>query len=159
MIQKEESPAPVGAGGMGLGLGTRRNYASLDHPIKWRRILSEVLAGRSLNRFEAERFDDHCLHSTIATIQRKGVGVLRRPESVPGYRGCPAAVCRYTLDGQPENVARALLGEPDSAEDRISGVLRRLVASDSVAVAPEGESAAGARHEHGGLTWHAPSNE
>lgn len=35
-------------------------------------ILAILRAGQSLNRFEAERLGDHCLHSTIATLRRKG---------------------------------------------------------------------------------------
>lgn len=35
-------------------------------------ILAIMRAGRSLNRFEAERLGDHCLHSTIATLRGKG---------------------------------------------------------------------------------------
>ncbi|NEX61730.1 hypothetical protein G3574_11625 [Noviherbaspirillum sp. 17J57-3] len=29
-------------------------------------------AGQSLNRFEAERLGDHCLHSTISSLRAKG---------------------------------------------------------------------------------------
>jgi hypothetical protein len=35
-------------------------------------ILTIMREGRSLNRFEAERLGDHCLHSTIATLRGKG---------------------------------------------------------------------------------------
>lgn len=35
-------------------------------------ILEELRTGRSLNRFEAERLGDHCLHSTISTLRSKG---------------------------------------------------------------------------------------
>lgn len=35
-------------------------------------ILAIMILGHSLNRFEAERLGDHCLHSTIATLRAKG---------------------------------------------------------------------------------------
>ena len=45
-----------------------------QHPqdTKESRILTILRSGHSLNRFEAERFGDHCLHSTIATLRSKG---------------------------------------------------------------------------------------
>ena len=41
-------------------------------------ILAVMRAGQSLNRFEAERLGDHCLHSTIAEL--RGDGYLFRDE-------------------------------------------------------------------------------
>lgn len=32
----------------------------------------ETLQKRSLNRFEAERIGDHCLHSTISELRKAG---------------------------------------------------------------------------------------
>lgn len=82
-------------------------------PEKWRRVLSAFLDGRSLNRFQAERpvsdggLSDHCLHSTVSTIQGKGVRISRKFESVPGYQGIKTECCRYWIDPDPENLARA----------------------------------------------------
>ena len=68
-------------------------------PHKWQRVLRALLTGRSFNRFEAAReLSDHCLHSTIATIQAKGVPVARRIEKIPGYMGIQTECCRYWLE-------------------------------------------------------------
>lgn len=78
-------------------------------PAKWRRVLGAFLTGRSFNRFDAERqLSDHCLHSTVSTIEGKGVRISRRTEKVPGYLGIATDVCRYWLDeADNENIARA----------------------------------------------------
>lgn len=76
-------------------------------PHKWQRVLRALVAGRSYNRFEAAReLSDHCLHSTIATIQAKGIPVARRTEKVPGYLGASTECCRYWLE--PSSISAAL---------------------------------------------------
>lgn len=35
-------------------------------------ILAILMSGKSLNRFEAEHFGDHCLHSTISELRNEG---------------------------------------------------------------------------------------
>lgn len=60
------------------------------------RILS-ILETRSLNRFEAEVFGDHCLHSTISTLHKKGCLFDKQWESVPNRFGEETRVKRYTL--------------------------------------------------------------
>jgi hypothetical protein len=79
-------------------------------PTKLKRILAELASGRSLNRFEAERIGDHCLHSTIAKIETHGIQVARREETVPGFGGHQARVCRYKLDDENRERAAILLG-------------------------------------------------
>lgn len=37
--------------------------------LKWKRILRELI-DLTLNRFDAERYGDHCLNSTIADLRR-----------------------------------------------------------------------------------------
>ena len=77
-------------------------------PHKWARVLAALLTGRRFHRFEAEReLADHCLHSTVATIQGKGVRVSRRDITIPGFQGIATHVCQYWIDPDPENVARA----------------------------------------------------
>ena len=79
-------------------------------PHKWRRVLAALLTGRSFNRFEAERdLSDHCLHSTVSTIQAKGVRIARKTEQVPGYQGIPTECCRYWIAEDEMPKARALL--------------------------------------------------
>lgn len=65
---------------------------------KLQRILAELAKGRSLNRFEAERLGDHCLHSTVSAIERRyGILVERCDETVRGFGGNPTRVMRYWL--------------------------------------------------------------
>ncbi|NWF37510.1 hypothetical protein F3F93_12250 [Mariprofundus sp. KV] len=65
------------------------------------------MAEQSLNRYEAERFNDHCLPSTVSTIQQKhGITIARRFETVPGYMGIPTSCCRYWLE--PEQKVKAM---------------------------------------------------
>lgn len=89
-------------------------------PAKWKRVLASFLRGHSWNRFEAEKpvdsggLSDHCLHSTVAEIQEKGVRISRQFEKRPGYQGIQTEVMRYWLDpGDLDSVdkARDLLGE------------------------------------------------
>lgn len=59
-------------------------------------ILAILKAGQSLNRFQAERLGDHCLHSTIATLRSKGYLFRDEWETVPTRFGKSARVKRYT---------------------------------------------------------------
>lgn len=77
---------------------------------KLARILSVLAAGRSLNRFEAEKIGDHCLHSTVAKIERHGFQIDRCEETVPGYGGHRTHVMRYWLSDDERKRAVALLG-------------------------------------------------
>lgn len=86
-------------------------------PKKWQRVLSALLDGRTFNRFEAERqLNDHCLHTTVSTLQDMGVTIPREYETVPGYQGIPTRVCRYWLEQSEPNLRRAsfLLGRSDT---------------------------------------------
>lgn len=62
-------------------------------------ILSILKSGNSLNRFEAERFGDHCLHSTIATLRSKGYQFHDAWEWVPTRFGKEVHVKRYAYIG------------------------------------------------------------
>lgn len=62
-------------------------------------ILEIMKAGNSLNRFEAERFGDHCLHSTVATLRSKGYLFHDVWEWVPTRFGKEVHVKRYTYIG------------------------------------------------------------
>lgn len=72
-------------------------------------ILGLLVSGRSLNRFEAERHHDHCLHTTVSTLQNwHGINIDRMFESVPCNRGTAwTRVCRYWLNTKPDNTQRA----------------------------------------------------
>lgn len=89
-------------------------------PKKWQRVLSALLDGRTFNRFESERqLNDHCLHTTVSTLQDMGVTILREFETVPGYQGIPTRVCRYWLEQSEPNLRRAsiLLNRHDSDKE------------------------------------------
>lgn len=59
-------------------------------------ILS-VLRQRSLNRFEAQRYGDHCLHSTVSDLASDGHVFHSEWEQVPTRFGRDARVKRYFL--------------------------------------------------------------
>lgn len=72
-------------------------------------ILRLFVMGRNLNRFEAEDHHDHCLHSTVSTLQNDyGIKIARQFETVPCLRGRSTVPCkRYWLDTSPDNLAAA----------------------------------------------------
>ena len=74
-------------------------------------ILRLFVMGRNMNRFEAEAHNDHCLHSTVSTLQNGyGIQIEREFEKVPCLRGRATVRCkRYWLDTTPENIAAARL--------------------------------------------------
>lgn len=118
MIQKMESPALAATSVPGSEI----NIASI-HSIKplpkWKRVLRALLDGRTLNRFEAEHaVRDHCLHSTVAELESKGVRIDRREETVPGFGGCPTRVKRYQLAQESRQRAAELLGLPGYLGER-----------------------------------------
>jgi hypothetical protein len=112
MLEPKESPTTA-ATGSGEGLQhITIHTAKCSRPIlKWRRVLLALAQGRSFNRFEAERsLSDHALHSTVSTLQSKGVRVERVMETVPGFMGEPTRVARYWLAPEQRTAALALLG-------------------------------------------------
>ncbi|MEH6389650.1 MAG: hypothetical protein V7772_17465 [Pseudomonas profundi] len=79
-------------------------------PSKTARILSHLLTGASLNRFEAESLGDHCLHSTISALANVYMLSFRRqPERVPNHWGEPCRVTRYSLPPSEHKRACAVL--------------------------------------------------
>ena len=76
---------------------TKANEAAKP-PSKIARVLKILLAGTSINRFEAERIGDHCLHSTISVLaNRYGLAFERQQERVLNHWGTPCSVTRYSL--------------------------------------------------------------
>ncbi len=77
-------------------------------PTKIARVLEYQVFSGSLNRFEAERIGDHCLHSTISSLAHSyGLTFTRTPEKVPNHWGQPCDVIRYGLPASEHR--RALL--------------------------------------------------
>ncbi|ETF02150.1 hypothetical protein W822_15600 [Advenella kashmirensis W13003] len=56
-----------------------------------------ALHKRSLNRFEAERIGDHCLHSTISELRNDGHSITSSWETVPNRFDGETRVKRYFL--------------------------------------------------------------
>jgi hypothetical protein len=79
-------------------------------PRKNARILTHLLTGATLNRFEAEDLGDHCLNSTISELaNRHGLVFKRLPERVPNRWGKPCRVIRYGLPANEHDMARNVL--------------------------------------------------
>lgn len=99
--------------------GRMQSYSdrnSTRPPLKWKRVLRAFHEGETLNRFEAERaLHDHCLHSTVSTIQAKGVTIFRKFERVPGYMGIPTECCRYWIAPESRQRASELLDGQQAA--------------------------------------------
>jgi hypothetical protein len=91
-----------------LAFGSGDSFAqNPENTTKLEAILRIFAGGKSLNRFEAERHHDHCLHSTVSGLERGyRVAFDRRWESVPCLRGRASVRCkRYWLRPTPENIA------------------------------------------------------
>ncbi|MFZ5620865.1 MAG: hypothetical protein ACOY5W_07575 [Pseudomonadota bacterium] len=93
-----------------LATNQQPHHSTIKRQTKQSRILAELASGGSLNRFEAERIGDHVLHTTVSKIERLGIRVSRRTETVPGYDGHATHVCRYWLDDENRERAAAMLG-------------------------------------------------
>ena len=97
---------------------TERSGKDTPQATKVETILRQLVNGKSLNRFEAEHHHDHCLNTTISTLQNgRGIIIDRKRENVPcleGTRTC--SVNRYWLNTKADNVmrARALLNQLES---------------------------------------------
>ena len=75
---------------------------------KWRRILRLLVGGVALTRFDAERFGDHALNSTIAVIGSMGVRISREPITLSGRFGTIHCK-RYWIDFADRDFAIAIL--------------------------------------------------
>jgi len=69
----------------------------------------EALRDGSLNRFDAERIGDHCLHSTVSELRSKGYLIRDYWETVPTRFG-KTRVKRYFLVARNPTVSPRLLG-------------------------------------------------
>jgi hypothetical protein len=87
-------------------INSNEPYFKAAHKSKLATILKVFLSGQSLNRFDAERYHDHCLNSTVSTLQNShGVLIKRHRETVPCVNGkSMTSVNRYWLNPSPENI-------------------------------------------------------
>lgn len=97
---------------------TERSGNGTSGKCKIATILRVLMSGKSLNRFEAEHHHDHCLNTTVSTLQnRHGIQLDRERESVSCLSGmATVSVNRYWLNASPDNAirARALLNQLES---------------------------------------------
>ncbi|HWW06171.1 helix-turn-helix domain-containing protein [Collimonas sp.] len=102
MISKKTKAAGLGSVAA-LKKALQPNYAPLAAEVQATTaesvILSILKSGNSLNQFEAERFRDHCLHSTISTLRAKGFLFRDEWEWVNSRFGKDVCVKRYSYIG------------------------------------------------------------
>lgn len=80
-------------------------------PFNWQRVLAAFVTGQSCKGFEAERaLHNHCLRSTVSTLQGMDVTFHRRMEAVPSSQGCRTKVMRHWLATASRQKALTLLG-------------------------------------------------
>jgi hypothetical protein len=86
------------------------DITTTDAPNKICRVLAYLITGKSLNRFEAERIGEHCLHTTISRLSNHhGLNFMRQAEAVPNNWGSPCRVVRYWLSATERKRAKVLL--------------------------------------------------
>lgn len=106
MLTQQNLDKQKATGEVALSTTTKPNNKSF--PKKWQRVLQAFIPGETFNRFEAEiKLNDHCLHTTVSTLQGYGVTIFREFETVKGWQGIPTRVCRYWLDQSEPNLKRA----------------------------------------------------
>lgn len=81
----------------------------IEHNTKWRMILSYLADGNSLNRFQAEPLGCHCLHTTVASLQARGITIARESITLEGRFG-EIHCKRYWIEPDERERARKLLG-------------------------------------------------
>ena len=75
-------------------------------------IIQYFLKGLSLNRFEAEKLGDHCLHSTVSTlVNTLGLEIHRKWEVVLNRFGGTTRVKRYWFSESDIAKIRKILGK------------------------------------------------
>lgn len=88
----------------------RKVDSTTKAPCKMARILSHLLTGANLNRFEAERLGDHCLRSTISALAIVYMlSFKRQSECVLIGWSAPCNVTRYSLPPSEYKHACAVL--------------------------------------------------
>lgn len=95
-------------------------------PSKIAPVLAHLLAGISINRFEAERLSVHCLNSSIAVLANSyGLAFSRQQERIPNDWGAPCVVTRYSLSvSDYGNALKVLAYLSHPARPRRLGLIR-----------------------------------
>lgn len=115
-MEKTTSPAEGATSGAGAGTTDKRETsatAPANQP-KYLRVTGGFVdrGARGWNHFEAAReLRDWCLNTTVSQLEKRGLKILRRDETVPGHFG-PVRCSRYWLAPESFDRARELLGSP-----------------------------------------------
>lgn len=91
------NPRKKASGQLDADAGARPDGAE---DTKLARILAILRSGRSLNRFEAEAYGDHCLNSSVSALRADGNLIHDQWERVPTRFGRKARVKRYSYVGR-----------------------------------------------------------
>ncbi len=79
-------------------------------------MLYRFACGKKFHRFSAERVMDHCLPSTISSLQQAhGIWFARKWISVPNRLGTETRVMSYWLEGKDLEKARKIAGLQEAA--------------------------------------------
>ena len=98
----------TGKGGSGTGVGSSAaSQVNIGNQIsvacqaaahKYQRVLRALLERPHTSReLEREPVFDHCAHSTVAELRKRGIAIDTNMVEILGYAGLPARVARYTL--------------------------------------------------------------
>lgn len=101
----KDTAAPVATGARGNSTGSTSQPTHATAARKWQRVLRSLLAGPKTSRQLETECYDHCSHSTIAELRRKGVRIHSDLVKIQGYAGLPAYIARWTIE--PESLAVA----------------------------------------------------
>lgn len=86
-------------------------HADDSKPTKWRTTVGHLLRGPR-HRFDGERWGDHALHSTVASLQRfHGLEIDRAWMEVPNRFGTRTRVKAYWVADNCRRTAYALIGK------------------------------------------------
>jgi hypothetical protein len=77
---------------------------------KLARVLTALVEGQKLNRFDAERLGDHVLNTTVSMLAKRGVRISRRLIETRGGYGS-FHCCEYWIDANDLHLAIRLLPE------------------------------------------------
>lgn len=83
---------------------------------KQERMLWHFAAGGRIHRFQAEKLGDHCLPSTISSLQRKyRIHFRRKLITVTNRYDTETRVALYWLEGEDLERARTVIGWKEAA--------------------------------------------
>ena len=113
-MNSNRKPAALGKGQTGLITDSNIKHSTkqkVKEGTKEHVILSVLVDGQSLTRFDAIPLHDTCLNSTISTLQSKGLRIHRVSVKVPCVNNTKKIdVMRYSLTADQLPKARELLG-------------------------------------------------